>query len=53
MRAHGYDGFINAEVSLMRQRRPGYDPLATAALAYTTLARAFELAGIKRRISPD
>jgi inosose dehydratase len=49
MQAHGYGGFINAEVSLMVQRRPDYDPMAAAKLSYQTLARAFEQAGIARR----
>jgi inosose dehydratase len=48
MRAHGYDGYITAEVSIMAQRRPGYDPLDAAARTYRTLARAFERAGIVR-----
>ena len=48
MREHGYDGFITAEVSIMVQRRPGYDPLAAAAQTYQTLSRAFDQAGIAR-----
>jgi sugar phosphate isomerase/epimerase len=48
MRAHGYTGFITAEISIMVQRRPGYDPLAAAEQTYQTLARAFEQAGIER-----
>jgi sugar phosphate isomerase/epimerase len=48
MRAHGYSGFITAEISIMVQRRPGYDPLAAAEQTYRTLARAFEEAGIER-----
>ncbi|MFL5800960.1 MAG: sugar phosphate isomerase/epimerase family protein [Roseiflexaceae bacterium] len=48
MRAHGYDGYITAEVSIMVQRRPGYDPLAAAEQTYQTLARAFEQAGMAR-----
>ncbi|RIK50506.1 MAG: hypothetical protein DCC57_11950 [Chloroflexi bacterium] len=49
MQAHGYDGFINAEVSKMVQRRPGYDPLAAATLSYRTLDEAFRRAGIERK----
>ena len=49
MQAHGYDGFINAEVSKMRQRQPGYDAMAACELSYRTLARAFEEAGIARK----
>jgi sugar phosphate isomerase/epimerase len=48
MREHGYDGFITAEVSIMVQRRPGYDPLAAAEQSYRTLAHAFDQAGIAR-----
>lgn len=44
----GYDGFQTVEVSVMVQRRPDYDPFASAELAYRTLARAFEEAGIER-----
>jgi sugar phosphate isomerase/epimerase len=48
MQAHGYDGFINAEVSKMRQAKPDYDPVAALELSYRTLAGAFEAAGIAR-----
>jgi sugar phosphate isomerase/epimerase len=48
MREHKYDGFITAEVSIMVQRRPGYDPLAAAEQSYRTLAHAFDQAGIAR-----
>ena len=47
MREHGYDGFITAEVSIMVQRRPAYDPLAAAEQTYRTLAGAFAEAGIQ------
>jgi len=46
MQAHGYDGFITVEVSVMVQRRPDYDPFAAATLSYETLSRAFIEAGI-------
>ena len=49
MQAHGYDGFINAEVSIMRQRTDGYDALAACDLSYRTLSKAFEDAGISRK----
>jgi inosose dehydratase len=49
MQAHGYEGFINAEVSMMVQRRPGYDALAAATLSYQTLDAAFKQAGIARQ----
>ena len=48
MQRAGYDGFITVEVSVMAQRRPDYDPIAAAELAYNTLSSAFEKAGIKR-----
>ncbi len=48
MQAHGYDGFITAEVSFMVQGREDYDPLAAATLSYETLSRAFTEAGIER-----
>ena len=48
MQAHGYDGFITAEVSFMVQARENYDPLAAATLSYETLSRAFTKAGIER-----
>lgn len=46
MRDHGYDDYITAEVSIMVQQRPGYDPLAAAELTYRTLHTAFEQAGM-------
>ncbi|MBI2192215.1 MAG: sugar phosphate isomerase/epimerase [Planctomycetes bacterium] len=48
MRQAGYDGFQTVEVSMMVQRRPGYDPHACAKLAYETLAAAFRAAGLNR-----
>ena len=48
MQAHGYDGFITAEVSFMVQGRENYDPLAAATLSYETLSHAFTEAGIER-----
>ena len=48
MQAHGYDGFITAEVSFMVQARANYDPLAAATLSYETLSKAFVDAGITR-----
>ena len=49
MEAHGYDGFITAEVSFMVQARENYDPLAAATLSYQTLSKAFVEAGIDRK----
>jgi len=46
MKAAGYQGFIVAEVSVKVQRRPDYDPLAHAALAYRTLENAFRATGV-------
>ena len=48
MQAHGYNGFITAEVSFMVQARENYDPLAAATLTYETLSKAFRDAGIER-----
>ncbi len=48
MHAAGYEGFINAEVSLMAQRKPGYEPLAACELSYRTLVDAFARAGLAR-----
>jgi len=45
----GYAGHIVVEVSLMVQRRPGYDPIAAATTSYRVLASAFDAAGIARR----
>lgn len=42
----GYTGYITAEVSMMVQRRPNYDPLAAADLTWQTLSRAFREAGL-------
>jgi sugar phosphate isomerase/epimerase len=50
MRQAGYEGFITGEVSVMVQRKPGYDPLAAADTTYRTLAHAFEEAGIERMV---
>lgn len=48
MEKAGYTGYITAEVSIMAQRRPGYDPFAAATLAYQTLDWAFRQAGVAR-----
>jgi sugar phosphate isomerase/epimerase len=47
MQAAGYNGFITAEVSVMVQRRPNYDPFFHAQLSYWTLRKAFHVAGIE------
>jgi sugar phosphate isomerase/epimerase len=46
MKAIGYTGFIVPEISIMRQRQPGYDPLAAAKTSYEILSKAFVDAGI-------
>ena len=48
MRRHGYTGFISAEISVMVQRREGYDPIAAAQQTYDVLDAAFREAGIDR-----
>lgn len=47
MKKAGYTGHITAEVSIMVQKRPDYDPLAAATLTYQTLDRAFRATGLK------
>jgi len=44
----GYAGHVVVEISVMVQRRPGYDPLAAAAQSYRVLAAAFAEAGVAR-----
>ena len=46
MEGAGYEGYITAEVSMMVQRRPGYDPFAAADLTFRTLDTAFREAGL-------
>lgn len=48
MDAAGYTGVISTEISMMVQRRPDYDPLATATQSYRVLSKAFDAAGIQR-----
>jgi sugar phosphate isomerase/epimerase len=48
MQRTGYTGHIVVEISLMVQRRPGYDALEAASQSYRVLARAFDDAGITR-----
>jgi inosose dehydratase len=48
MAAEGYDGFIGVEISNQVQRRPDYDPLATATQSYQVISQAFVEAGIVR-----
>jgi sugar phosphate isomerase/epimerase len=46
MHAAGYAGFIGVEVSVMMQRKPGYDPFVDAALGYYALLHAFNESGV-------
>lgn len=48
MHSHGYTGAISTEISVMVQRRPNYDALATATRSYEVVSRAFVEAGIER-----
>lgn len=48
MQAQLYTGTISTEISVMVQRRPNYDPLATATRSYEVLSRAFADALIAR-----
>jgi len=48
MQAHGYNGGISTEISMMVQRRPDYDPLVTATRSYEVLSQAFAAADIPR-----
>jgi inosose dehydratase len=42
LKAAGYDGAITVEISVMVQRRPGYDPIAAVRQAYQVLAPALD-----------
>ena len=46
MHEAGYNGFIGMEVSMMVQRKPGYDPFVDAALGYYALVHAFNESGV-------
>jgi sugar phosphate isomerase/epimerase len=46
MHEAGYTGFIGMEVSVMVQRKPGYDPFVDAALGYYALVHAFNESGV-------
>ncbi len=45
MHRAGYTGFIGMEVSVMVQRKPGYDPFVDAALGYYAILHAFNESG--------
>jgi sugar phosphate isomerase/epimerase len=44
----GYDGSVAIEISVFRQRVPGYDPYDAAARSYSVLAKAFDAAKVAR-----
>jgi sugar phosphate isomerase/epimerase len=46
MHEAGYTGFVGMEVSVMVQRKPGYDPFVDAALGYYALVHAFNESGV-------
>lgn len=48
MQAAGYKAHIGVEISLMVQRRPGYDAIAAAEQSYRVLDQAFRDAGVPR-----
>lgn len=41
-----YDGFVTIEISVMVQRRPGYDPAEVAARSFRTLVAASQASGV-------
>jgi sugar phosphate isomerase/epimerase len=45
--AAGYDGFVTTEISLMVQRKPGYDPVGAAWKSYDTMTTAAWEAGVQ------
>lgn len=46
MHKAGYTGFIGMEVSVMVQRKPGYNPFVDIALGYYALKHAFCMSGV-------
>jgi 4-hydroxyphenylpyruvate dioxygenase len=46
MDAAGYDGCVTIEISVMVQRRPGYDPAEVARRSFATLAAAERKSGV-------
>lgn len=47
MQAHGYNGVISTEISVMVQQRSDYDPLVTASRSYEVVSKAFAEAGLR------
>jgi len=52
MHQEGYTGFIGMEVSVMVQRKVGYDPFVDAALGYYALRHAFNESGVPLDAQP-
>jgi sugar phosphate isomerase/epimerase len=46
MEAVGYTGYVTIEISVMVQRRPGYDPAEVARRSFDTLVAASRAAGV-------
>jgi len=46
----GYKGFVMVEVSVMRQRKPDYEPFVHAAFAYRVMDYAFQAADLVRDV---
>jgi sugar phosphate isomerase/epimerase len=46
MDALGYSGYVTVEISVMVQRRAGYNPAEVAARSFRTLTRAADVAGV-------
>jgi hypothetical protein len=46
MHKAGFSGYIGMEVSVMVQRKVGYDPFVDAALGYYALRHAFNESGV-------
>jgi sugar phosphate isomerase/epimerase len=46
--ASGYDGSVAVEISVFRQRVPGYDPYDAAERSYSVLSKAFNDANLTR-----
>lgn len=48
MHQYEYRGHVSPEISLMVQRRPGYDPVAAMEQTYRVVAEGFERSGVPR-----
>jgi sugar phosphate isomerase/epimerase len=46
MQKAGYQGYVTVEISVMVQRRPGYDPAEVAQRSFRTLTAASEKSGV-------